>query len=153
MSSSSNSVSVMACSIRSAKRTLHQLSIIGVILPLIACSSESTEQSIIRSGFNCAAQSGQLGFYYSVDVLVGGDRMISCVVMDANFSHSNTVLARSSSAAAERGSCLIGYDFDSANGGFFEFSDEVDRKVVYHDVGSTYNNLTVIFPNSVCTTY
>jgi hypothetical protein len=132
------------------------LALLVLLQGLVGCNSDDTaepEKSIIKSGFGCMAVSGELGFYYSVDTLVGDDRLVTCMVMDSYYSHSNSMLLRRWSVGADEGACSIGYDFDVPNGGYFRFTDLSDRKVIYLDNGSTYNKTTVYFPNSSCTFY
>jgi hypothetical protein len=108
----------------------------------------------ISSGFFCSKLTGGLGFSYRGIVYSSGDVFLDCSIADSASSYSASLIYKASQTGSTTGFCSVTYDSEAPNdSGYWSFTMNSTKKVVYTNSGASINGTTVTFAGSDCTTF
>lgn len=112
----------------------------------------------ISSGLSCShiqtINSRPLLFEYGYDIFASGDVFARCAIHDTFAEYGTSQDYKAGTANASNGNCVLGYDLDTATGGFWDFtSSGATTKSVYTDSGSPFTGTVVTFAANECSSF
>ncbi len=97
----------------------------------------------IATSKHCSYISGTTIFAYELTTFTTGDALVHCSISDSASTYSKAVMYKTGQNGISTFRCLLTYDLDTANNGFWEFASGANVTATYTDTGSASNGLVV----------
>lgn len=88
-------------------------------------------------------------FAYEITTFNTGDILVHCSISDSASAYSKAYMYKAGQNGSSTGSCLLTYDIDTADHGFWEFKQGASVTATYSDAGSASNG--AVFTLANCT--
>jgi hypothetical protein len=120
---------------------------------LVACGGEQGPPGPAPGAVSnryCSRLDSNLLFEYQVVRFSSGDLQVICSITDISSEHTASIYYRAGDSGTATALCRLGYDFDVANGGYFDFRADSGERATYADAGSSSNGWVVAFAGTDC---
>lgn len=118
---------------------------------LVACDGEQGPAPGAVSNRYCSQLDGNLLLEYQVVRFPSGDMQVICSITDISSEHTASIYYRAGDTGTATALCRLGYDFDVASGGYWDFrADAPGERATYSDAGSAWNGFVATFAGTDC---